>query len=153
MCTHLEGAGAMADKLDPSLPKIALLLRVVLGNGATDSERISAIHAVRRRLEGADSDSHELVDRIENRPLSPSEMQKIHDAAYSIGHADGVEQGRRSAVMAAAQPTSIVATGNVGSGVNGYSWFDIARYCACNKHRIARDKDGKFVESIAEQLT
>ena len=33
----------MTEKLDAVMPKIALLLRVVLGNGATDSERINAI--------------------------------------------------------------------------------------------------------------
>ena len=37
----------MTEKLDAVMPKIALLLRVVLGNGATDSERINAINAVR----------------------------------------------------------------------------------------------------------
>ena len=83
---------------------------------------------------------------------APREMQKIYDAAYAKGHADGAEQGRRSAVIAAAMPMAMLDTSDVGPGVNGYSWLEIAHYCADNKHRVSRDRDREFIDSIFEQL-
>ena len=66
--------------------------------------------------------------------------------------AKGAEQGRRSAVIAAARPMGILDTSDVGPGVNGHSWFEIAQHCAAHKDRIYRDKDRDFVDSIFEQL-
>src|SRR4029077_8941132 len=96
------------------------------------------------------------VDRIEHggdEKLSATEMQQIYDQAYAKGHADGAEQGRRSAVIAAAMPMNMLDTSDIGPGVNGYSWLEIAHYCADNKHRVFRDRDREFIESVFEQLT
>ena len=143
----------MTEKLDAVMPKIALLLRVVLGNGATDSERINAINAVRQKLNGIDSDIHVLVERIEHggdETLSASEMQKIYDAAYAKGHADGAEQGRRSVVLAGATPIDVFAI-SLDDGVNGYSWGDIAVHCAANKH-LFHGKELDFIESMPGKI-
>ena len=83
------------------------------------------------------------------RPLSPSEIQQIRDAAYAKGHAAGVEQGRRSAGLA--QPMGIFA-GGLDSGLNGYSLQDIARHCARNKHRLNAKERGLSRVSPAAEL-
>ena len=143
----------MSDKLNAVLPKIAPLLRRL--TSSADNEVISAAHLLLRVLANAGLDVHALVDRIEHGggddKLSAGEMQKIYDAAYSKGHADGCEQGRRSAVIATAPSMGVFASrfsDDVGPGVNGYSWIDIARHCADNKYRLNRDKDREFVESV-----
>ena len=89
------------------------------------------------------------------KTLSAAEMQQIYEKGYAKGHADGAEQGRRSAVIAAAMPMSrfgSIASSDVGPGINGHSWLEIAQYCATNKHRITRDKDRDFVDSVFEQI-
>ena len=97
-------------------------------------------------------DIHALADRVEHggeAPLSAAEMQRIYDAAYEKGFTDGAEHGRRSAAIAA-QPTGMFAI-HVDSGIDGYSWQQIAEHCALHKH-LFHGKDLEFVESIAEQL-
>ena len=42
----------------------------------------------------------------------------------------------------------ILDTSDVGPGVNGHSWFEIAQHCAAHKDRIYRDKDREFIDSI-----
>ena len=82
--------------------------------------------------------------------LSAGEMQKIYDAAYAKGHADGAEQGRRSAVIAAAMPMGIIDTSNVGPGVNGYDWLQIAQHLAAHEHMFS-GQDARFCKGHAEE--
>jgi hypothetical protein len=110
----------MSDKIKAVLPKIGPLLRRL--TSSADNEVVSAAHLLLRVLAGAGLDIHALVDRIEHggdERLSANEMQKIYDAAYAKGHADGAEQGRRSAVIAAAMPMNMLDTSDIGPGVNG----------------------------------
>ena len=88
--------------------------------------------------------------RIHRSP--PPRCRAIYDKGFADGHSKGAEQGRRSAVIAAARPMGILDTSDVGPGVNGYGWFEIAQHCAANKHRVSRDKDRDFVESVYEQI-
>ena len=143
----------MSDKIKAVLPKIGPLLRRL--TSSADNEVVSAAHLLLRVLAGAGLDIHALVDRIEHggdEKLSATEMQQIYDQAYAKGHADGAEQGRRSAVIAAAMPMVMLDTSDIGPGVNGYSWLEIAHYCADNKHRVSRDRDREFIDSVFEQL-
>src|SRR5215471_12495510 len=78
-----------------------------------------------------------------------AEMQRIYDAAYQKGFADGSEHGRKSAIVTG--PSIGTFSAGVSSGVNGYSWQEIARHCAANKH-LFHGRDFDFIESIAEQL-
>ena len=143
-------------KLDAVVPKLVRLLGMLTSNA--DREVITAAHAVLQALTAAGLDIHVLISRIEHgkaddEKLSPGEMQKIYDAAYAKGHANGAEQGRRSAVIAAAMPMSIADTTDIGPGVNGYSWFEIAQHCAENKHRISKDREREFVDSAFDWVT
>jgi hypothetical protein len=143
----------MSDELETVLPKIAPLLRRL--TSSADNEVISAAHLLLRVLAGAGLDIHALVERIEHggsQQLSARAMQQIYDTAYAKGHADGAEQSRRGAVIAAAMPMGMLDTTDVGPGVNGYTWIEIAHYCADNKHRISRDRDREFIDSVFEQL-
>lgn len=147
---------AMDQKLDAVVPKLVRILGM-LTSGA-DREVLTTVQAFFQVLTNAGLDIHVLRSRIEHGKceedgnLSASEMQKIYDAAYAKGHADGVEQGRRSAIIATAIPMGIIDSSDVGPGVNGHSWLEIAQYCADNKHRVFRDKDREFIDSIFEQL-
>ena len=106
-----------------------------------------------RLLIGIDADMHDVVDRLLKSKLTAAEVQAIYDKGFADGHSAGAEQGRRSAVIAAAMPMGMLDTSDVGPGVNGHGWFEIAQHCATNKDRIHRDKDREFVDSIYEQMT
>ena len=135
----------MSEKLNALLPKISPLLRM-LGSGA-DGEIVNAVRALLRMLASAGLDIHVLVERLETPPLSHDEMQKIFDAGYAKRCADEAEQRRRSAVA-----VTSFATGDVGDGVNGYSWKEVIGHCLVNKQRIRNAWEANFVESVAEQL-
>jgi hypothetical protein len=121
-----------------------------------DGEVVSTVHAMLRMLQSCNADIHVLVEHIEtggsnsnSASLNAAEMQRIYDAAYQKGFADGSEHGRKSAIVAG--PSIGTFNAGVDSGVNGYSWQEIARHCAANKH-LFHGRDYDFVESIAEQL-
>jgi hypothetical protein len=151
---------ATDQKLDTVVPKLVRMLGML--TSSADGEVLTTVYAFLQVLTDAGLDIHALRSRIEhgkykekeeeNKQLSAAEMQKIYDAAYAQGHADGIETGRRSAIIAAAMPMGIIDSSDVGSGVNGHSWLEIAQYCADNKHRVFRDKDRQFVDSIFEQI-
>jgi hypothetical protein len=147
-------------KLDVVVPKLVRLLGMVTSNA--DGEVITATHALLQVLTNAGLDIHVLVSRIEHgkaddekekeeKKLSAGQMQKIHEAAYAKGYAEGIEAGRRSAVIAAAMPMGIIDTSDVGPGVNGYGWLAIAQHCAANKHLFS-GKAVNFVEDIPGKI-
>ena len=143
-------------KLDAVVPKLVRLLGML--TSSADGEVVNTAHALLQVLTNAGLDIHVLVSRIEHgkhevEKLSAHEMQQIYDTAYAKGHADGAEQGRRGAVIAAAMPMAMLDTSDVGPGVNGYTWLEIGHYCADNKHRVSRDRDREFIDSVFEQLT
>ena len=160
----MKGALAMSEdpfevsrkvNLNPITRKVAAMLRR-LGSD-TDANVLITIRMLRQVLIAAGTDIHAVADRVEEPPQPPqkitaAEVQAIYDEGYSKGHADGAEQGRRSAVIATARPMSILDTSDVGPGVNGHSWFEIAQHCATNRDRIYRDKDREFVDSVYEQI-
>jgi hypothetical protein len=72
-----------------SAERIEKLLKTALSTDK-DGEVIAAVKAIRRTLNSAGSDLHELAARVHNgRKLSETEMKKIYDAAYSAGKKDG----------------------------------------------------------------
>ena len=117
-------------------------------SSSADMEVLNAARALLQVLANAGLDIHALVERIQrggdDEKLSAAEMQAIYDKGFANGHSKGAEQGRRSAVIAAAMPMGIIDTSDVGPGVNGYGWFEIAQHCAAHKDRIHRDKDARF---------
>jgi hypothetical protein len=148
------------DTITPKKPttfeeRLAQLIRLLCSD--REGEVIAAIHAFVRTLKAAGTNKiHALADRIEkgdgaaNAPqLNAAQMQRIYDSAYQKGFADGSEHGRKSAIVAAPS----IGTFNIGvdSGVNGYSWQQIARHCCVNKH-LFHGRDYEFIESIAQQL-
>jgi len=124
----------------------------------SDGEKLNAVSSLLQLLADAGLDIHVLAEllitRIEGKSsesasLNAAEMQRIYDAAYQKGFADGSDHRRKSAIIAGPS----IGTFNIGvdSGVNGYSWQEIACHCAANKH-LFHGRDFDFVESIAEQL-
>jgi hypothetical protein len=139
---------------DAIAPKAAALVRML--TSTAEGEVLNAVRLLLQLLAKAGLDIHALAKRIEagsdsniKASLNAAEMQRIYDRAYQKGFADGSEHGRKGAIVVAPS----VGTFNVGvnSGVNGYSWQQIARHCAVNKH-LFHGRDYEFVESIAEQL-
>ena len=149
----MEVALAMSENLNGISRKVASMLRR-LGDG-TDRDILLTIHMLRQVLITAGTDIHAVADRIEEPPsqkLTAADVQAIYDKGFADGHSAGAEQGRRSAVIATARPMGILDTSDVGPGVNGHSWFEIAQHCAAHKDRIYRDKDRDFIDSIFEQI-
>jgi len=135
-------------------PRVAALTAML--TAPSDGEKLNAVRLLLQLLANVGLDIHALTERIVSEPvadakpaLNAAEMQRIYDAAYQKGFADGSEHGRKSAIVAGPS----IGTFNIGvnSGVNGYSWQEIARHCAANKH-LFHGRDFDFVESIAEQL-
>jgi hypothetical protein len=140
----------MTEKLDAVVPRITSLLRML--SSSAEGEILNAVRALLRLLASVGLDIHALTDRIEHgseAPLSAAEMQRIYDAAYQKGYADGTEHGRRSAVLAA-QPIGVFAA-SVESGVNGYAWQEIAAHCALHKH-LFHGNQLEFVEDIPGKI-
>jgi hypothetical protein len=147
------GAGIMSNQFNAIMPKLASRLRMLSSDA--DREVINAARAVLNTLASVGLDIHALVERLEhggNEKLTAAEVQAIYDKGFADGHSKGAEQGRRSAVIATARPMGILDTSDVGPGVNGHSWFEIAQHCAAHKDRINRDKDRDFIDSIFEQM-
>ena len=123
----------------------------------TEGEAIAAVNAILRVLATAGLDIHTLVSRVEHGKAgdgkTDEELQKALDEAVEkgiqIGLAKGIEQGRRSAVIAAAP--SMIALGDVGTGVNGYSWLEIAEHAERNLHRL-NDWEKGFIENVTRKL-
>jgi hypothetical protein len=143
----------MNEKFNAIAVRAAGLIRMF--TAPSDGEKLNAVRLLLQLLANAGLDIHALAERIAGepaaaaKPLNAAEMQRIYDTAYQKGFADGSDYGRKSAVVAGPS----IGTFNVGvdSGVNGYSWRQIAQHCAINKHLFyGRDLD--FVESVAEQL-
>jgi hypothetical protein len=140
----------MTEKFDAVMPKLVPLIRML--SSTAEREVLTAVRALLRLLASVGLDIHALVERVEcggDEKLSAAEMQKIYDAAYEKGFADGAAHGRRSAVIAA-QPIGTFAT-TVDDGVNGYSWLEIAQHLAANKHLCHGWALG-FVEDMPEKL-
>jgi hypothetical protein len=141
-------------KPDTIAPKAAALVRML--TSTSDGEVLNAVHLLLQLLLSAGLDIHWLSRRIEKgddgearASLNAAEMQRIYDAAYQKGFTDGSDHGRKGAIVAGPS----IGTFNVGtgSGVNGYSWRQIAQHCLANKH-LFHGRDFDFVESVAEQL-
>ena len=148
----------MADdnKHDAEMKKLSTLLLLAFGKvGASESERMTALQAVPNCLVRLCLTAHDLVARIQqggNEKLTAAEIQVIYDKGFADGHSKGAEQGRRSAIIATARPMGIMDTSDIGPGVNGHDWFEIAQHCAANKDCIYRDKDRDFIDSVYEQM-
>ncbi|MGY3615699.1 hypothetical protein [Bradyrhizobium sp. USDA 10063] len=135
------------DRLAKIVPRVTQLLLVALSSGATEGERVNAINAMRRQLESAGCDSHELVERIKAPPLGEEEMQRIFDAGVAHGRADEIENARRNAVTIVPASTP----GDVGAGVNGYTWLEIVQHFQRNVHRL-NDWERDFTADVGRML-
>jgi len=134
--------------------KAAALVRMLTAH--SDGEKLNAVNLLLQLLARAGLDIHALAERIAGESSEPakqslnaSQMQRIYDAAYQKGFVDGSEHGRKSVIVAG--PSIGRFNSSVDSGVNGYSWQEIAQYCAAKKH-LFHGRDFDFIESIAEQL-
>ena len=129
----------MADnnKYDDEMNKLSTLLLLAFGVGASESERMTALQTVPKCLVRLCLTAHDLVARIQqggNEKLSSGEMQKVYDATNAI---------------AAAKPMGIIDTSDVGSGINGYDWMQIAQHLAAHEHMFS----GKSLDFVREMPT
>jgi hypothetical protein len=139
----------------PLAKRAAALTRMLIA--PSDGEKLNAIRSLLQLLTNAGLDIHILAEllakRIEEKPsesapLNVAEMQRIYDAAYYKGFAEGSDYGRKTAIIAG--PSIGTFSASIDS-VNGYTWQQIARHCASHKH-LFHGRDLDFVESVAEQL-
>ena len=124
----------MSGKLDPAIPRLVQFLLLALSPGASEGERTNAMNMARKELEKVGSDAHELGERIKASPLSEEEMKQIFDAGRAQGRVEEIEQRQRS--VTAITVAAPFADGDVGEGINGYSWREIVGHCVANKLRI-----------------
>jgi hypothetical protein len=140
------------NKFDAIAPRVAALIRML--SSTAEGEVLNAVRLLLQQLTNTGLDIHALAERIEKGggaasvpQLNAAQMQRIYDNAYQKGFADGSEHGRKNAIIAAPS----IGTFNIGAGVNGYSWQQIAQHCLANKH-LFHGRDYEFIESVAEQL-
>ena len=134
---------ARAQKLDALMPKLEKVLRMLV-NGS-DGEVVNAVRLGRVILAGVGLDFHIIIERLLLSTVA--EMRKPYDQGYAKGRAEGVAEGRRSA-MQAIVPLNGIGSGN---GINGYSWMQVAMHCASNSH-VFREKDRAFVVSMPRKI-
>ena len=134
--------------------KAAALVRML--TAPSDGEKLNAVNLLLQLLARTGLDIHVLAERIAGessesakQSLNASQMQRIYDAAYQKGFVEGSEHGRKSVIVS--DPSICRFNRGVDSGVNGYSWQEIAQHCAAKKH-FFHGRDFDFIESIAEQL-
>jgi hypothetical protein len=115
--------------IDPGAEqKLEKLLKLLTSD--KEGEVVAAARAIKRTLDGAGSDIHELAERIKGGgKLSESEMRKIYDA--------GVRDGKDAAAV------------NTGfSSVDGPSYLEMARYCVQHDNGRLTPKERGFVEDM-----
>jgi len=113
----------MSKKFNAIAGRAAALTKML--TAPSDGEKLNAVRLLLQLLANAGLDIHALAERIEKgsnkngAALNAAEMQRIYDAAYQKGFADGSDHGRKSAIVAGPS----IGTFNIGvnSGVNGYS--------------------------------
>lgn len=151
----------MPDRFAEIAPRAVRLVRMLASN--IEFEVVLSVRALLQLLTNVNltinaiADRLEIVDRLEseidrlkneNKPFNAAEMQALYDKGYQEGHAAGVEYGRKSAVLAGVAPLKVF---HAGTGVNGYTWKEIAEHCVRNSHLFI-GKDLEFVESVARQV-
>jgi hypothetical protein len=107
--------------------KLEKLLKLLASD--KDGEVIAAAHAIKRTLESAGADIHELAARFKGGKLSEAEMKRIYDA--------GVQDGKDAA--AAAQGFS---------NTEGPSYYEMAKYCIEHSDGRLTSKERGFVEDM-----
>jgi hypothetical protein len=144
----------MNDKFNAIAIRAAALIKMFAA--PSDGEKLNAVRLLLQLLANVGLDIHAVAERIADEhaaaakpALNAAEMQRIYDAAYQKGFADGSDHGRKSAIVAG--PSIGIFNSGIDSTVNGYSWRQIAQHCATNKH-LFHGRDFDFIESIAEQL-
>jgi hypothetical protein len=111
--------------IDPGVEqKIEKLLKVALSSDK-EGEVLAAARAIRRTLDNAGSDIHELAARIKGAKLSEAEMKRIYDA--------GVQDGKDAAA---------IDKGFINAGT---SWLEMAEYCAAHDEGCLTAKERGFV--------
>jgi hypothetical protein len=90
---------------------------------------LAATRAIRRTLDSAGSDIHELAERIKGGKLSEAEMRKIYEA------------GREAERDAAAAKAGF-------SDVEGPSYYEMARYCAEHDNGRLAPRERGFINDM-----
>jgi hypothetical protein len=150
----------MADQL----PLIERLWAVLLSSNSSDTERLTALHAIDRHLIDAGIDGYEIIERVKTPPVSEEEMQKVFDAGRELGRIEN------AVMVVPKQPffsppfgapgvsrSSSVYGFEDGDRISGndihknYRWSDIAEHCDDNADRIP-DKHHGFLADMVDKL-
>jgi hypothetical protein len=97
-----------------------------------EKEALAALHALRRRLEAAGEDLHDLANRIENANgagISEAELQRALEQGIAIGlkRAESARHRQFHDISEAKDP-----------------WGQVADHCQQHRHRLS-EREGKFV--------
>ena len=128
----------MAGKLDPILPKLAALLRM-LGSGA-EAEVVKAVSAMRTLLDRADADFHDIVEALEKPAIGPTaeETAQVYELARKEAYWKFRRQWEEGQRQCGYRPDGAM------------DWEAIALFCQRRK-KHARPKDHDFIDSVAAQ--
>jgi hypothetical protein len=129
----------MTDKLNPILPKLAPLLRM-LGSGA-DAEVVKAVSAMRALLERVDADFHNIVDALE-KSVGPTDekIAQLYDAAETAARKRYWREYQEARRRCGIRPDGST------------DWEAIAVFVQQRKNRL-EPKHYDFVDSIAAQTS
>jgi hypothetical protein len=114
--------------LVPIAGKVAKLIRLLASD--RDGEVLSAVAALRRALESAGSDLHELAKAVTNGggELSEAEMRKLFNAGFAAG-LEAAREDREEGFH------------------DADDWHSKHDYCERNKRHL-RTRDRDFIESL-----
>ena len=116
--------------IDPGAEqKLEKLLKLLTSD--KDGEVIAAARAIKRTLDGAGTDIHELAARIKGGKLSESEMQRIYDAAYRDG-----------------KDAAAVDKGLFTDTDDRPTWHTMACYCASHDDGRLSEKERGFIDDM-----
>jgi hypothetical protein len=115
--------------IDPGAnDKIEKLLKVALSSDK-EGEVVAAARAIRRTLDGAGSDIHELAARLKGGKLSKAEMQRIYDA--------GVQDGKDAAAASAGFTST-----------EGPTYLEMANYCDEHDNGRLTPREREFINDM-----
>ena len=120
----------------------------MLDSGTPDGERLSAMGLMRNFLEAAEADAHDLIERL----TTNEDMNKIYSTGLEHGAKQVEQKPTAPPVAPASRPGMFTEFDDVGYGLNGFSWVEIAQHCADHPEKL-NDWEREHMPDIAANVT
>jgi hypothetical protein len=126
---------------------LAQLLVVALDTTTRGNESETAFKSLKLKMQNANISGLDFVKQL----AEPSDADK--DFLIECGReTERQEEAERRRQSENALTTVAPFADDVGTGVNGYTWREIAGFCLDRKHCLRNSGEVRFVEGIARKL-